>query len=99
MYTEKIGLDRFATFDPSISRTRIHAQPPMDNDKVLAELHCLTTGDYDGFMAIRDGSATVGKCYDCRQPRKLREYERDSLAGTAVLHVEICEDCFAERTE
>lgn len=37
-------------------------------------------------------------CYDCGKPKPLREYEKDNLAGTAVLHIEIYTDCYEERT-
>lgn len=43
--------------------------------------------------------ATSAACDDCGKVRPLREYEKDNLAGTAVLHIEICEECYKERTE
>jgi hypothetical protein len=42
---------------------------------------------------------TWGKCHDCKKWDSLREYEKDNLAGTDVLHVEICRTCYEERTE
>ena len=35
---------------------------------------------------------------DCGERKPLREYEKDNLAGTAVLHIEICQECYEERT-
>lgn len=42
-------------------------------------------------------SDNIGTCHDCGKVTQLREYEKDNLAGTWVLHIEICEDCYEER--
>lgn len=50
---EKIGIDRFASFDPSVSRTRIaaHVHKP---GYLGAIIYCLQHGDKESAEFIRD---------------------------------------------
>lgn len=53
MNNEKIGIDRYASFDPSISRTRIaaHVHKP---GYLGAIIYCLKHGDNEAAELIRD---------------------------------------------
>lgn len=55
----------------------------------------------DECASLKDANGdtgNVGKCHDCGEERPLREYEKDNLTGDAVLHIEICQDCYEGRT-
>lgn len=54
-HAEPQGLARFAKFDPSESRTRIHMTPVNEgyHTSVRAELYCLNKGDYNAAQLIR----------------------------------------------
>lgn len=41
----------------------------------------------------------IGKCHDCEKVRPLREFEGDNLAGTQAFLIEICQECYEERTK
>lgn len=63
-YTESQGLARYAHFDPSISRTRIHITPTDEgyHRSVRAELYCLNKGDYKAARLIRE--QREGYCHE-----------------------------------